>query len=186
MASYARALRSGYSLLMDVTADLQRLLDRAAVVETIVGIANALDLKEWPRVRSCLADELDIDYSEFRGEAPARISADPYVASREAGLRGVRSLHMSTNHEITIAGDGATCRSAYRIFRVAESDASGRLDTAGHYEHRLVRVGGRWLVTSITQTVVVLDGERSVHGAFRDENRDLSGATRPRDEQDED
>jgi hypothetical protein len=150
---------------------MQRLLDRAAIVDTIVAIANAFDRKDWPRLRGCLASELEVDYSDFRGEPPARVSAHAYVAGRESGLAGLATLHISTNHEVEIQGDTATCRSAYRIYRIdpAVAAKSGRLDTAGHYEHRLARVGERWLVTAIRQTVVMLQGNRAVHRALRPE-----------------
>jgi len=162
---------------MDLTENLQRLLDRAAVVETVVGIANTFDRKDWPRLRSYLADELYTDYSQFRGEPPSYVSADAYVAARETGLRGVTSLHLTTNHEVAIDRDTATCYSAYRIYRVDSANPARRLDTAGTYDHRLSRADSRWLVTSITQTVVVLEGDRSIHGAFRDSAGDAGRAT---------
>ena len=145
---------------------LRQLVDRTAIIGTIVGIANAIDRKDWGKLRSLLADELDTDYSQFRGEPAGRVVADAYVASRKEGLEGVRTLHISTNHEVAVRGDEADCYSAYQIFRVAEGRGE-RLDTAGTYEHRLVRAGDGWLVRGIKQTVVVLSGDRSVHGALR-------------------
>ncbi len=46
--------------------DIGWIIDRAAVVDTIVAVANAIDAEDWQKVRSHLADEIDIDYSEFR------------------------------------------------------------------------------------------------------------------------
>ncbi len=146
---------------------MQRLIDRAAVIDTIVAFANAFDRQDWPRLRSLLTDELDTDYSEFRGEPPARVSANDYVRARETGLAGVRTLHLSTNHEVTISGDEATCYSAYQIFRVSQKDVADRLDTAGNYEHRLQRHADGWRICAVRQTVVVLSGKPAVHGALR-------------------
>ena len=69
------------------------------------------------------------------------MSADAYVEARRNGLRGLKTLHISTNHQIEIDGDRARCRSAYRIHRVDPARAPGedRLDAAGHYEHDLVQ-----------------------------------------------
>ena len=123
---------------MPIETSFSTLLDRAAIIDALVGLANAMDAQDWARVRSLLADEVDVDYSQFRGEAPARVSADAYVASRIEGLRGLRTLHMSTNHEVTIGGDDGTCASAYHILRV--DPATGRrLDSWGTYQHRLAR-----------------------------------------------
>src|SRR6267142_6453309 len=96
-------------------ASIREILDRAAIVEAIVGLANAMDAQDWARVRSLLADELDVDYSQFRGEPPARVTADGYVASRIEALKGLRTLHTSTNHEVSIEGDQGRCASAYHI-----------------------------------------------------------------------
>jgi hypothetical protein len=158
-------VRRGVGGAAGPVTEVQRLVDRVAVVDTIVGIANAFDRKDWTRLRGYLAPELEVDYSDFRGEPSSRVSADAYVAGRASGLHDLATLHISTNHEVQLDGDLATCRSAYRIYRVDRSLApeAGRLDTAGHYEHRLARAGGRWLVTAITQTVVMQRGNRAVH-----------------------
>ena len=145
------------------------LTDRIQVADTVVGAANALDAKDWSRLRGYLTDDLDVDYSDFRGEAPARMSADEYVATRRRGLDGLRTLHISTNHAVEIDGDRARCVSAYRIYRVdpAGEEGKDRLDTAGMYEHGLLRTPGGWRICRIRQTVVVRAGNASVHGAFR-------------------
>lgn len=155
--------------MMETPPQLQLLLDRAAITDTVVGAANAFDTQEWARLRACLTDDLHTDYSDFRGEAPATVTADSYVEARRSGLRGLKTLHISTNHQIEIDGDRAHCRSAYRIYRVDPTRAQGenRLDTAGHYEHDLVRTPSGWRISGIKQTVVLLEGAATVHGAFR-------------------
>ena len=47
--------------------DIRWIIDRAAVVDTIIGFANAIDAQDWQKLRSHLADQIDIDYSEFPG-----------------------------------------------------------------------------------------------------------------------
>ena len=148
---------------------LNSVADLLAVTDVIVGLANALDAKDWRALRSYLAPELEVDYSEFRGEAPCRMSAEAYVEARRQGLGDLKTLHLSTNHQVTLAGDQAACVSAYRIYRLDPRGEPGqnRLDTAGQYRHRLVRIGDAWRVTHIAQTVVLLEGNRAIHGAFR-------------------
>jgi hypothetical protein len=148
-------------------ASIRAALDRGAIVDAIVGLANAMDAQDWARVRSLLADELDVDYSHFRGEPPTRVTADSYVASRIEGLKGLRTLHTSTNHEVTVEGDQGTCTSAYHILRV-EPTTGRRLDTWGTYQHRLARTANGWRVTGIVQNVVWLEGDRAIHGALRE------------------
>lgn len=145
------------------------LSDRTAIIDVIVGIANAFDTKDWKRLRSFLAQEIEVDYADFRGTPPTRITADTYVSSREAGLLGLTTLHLSMNHEVQVEHDEATCRSAFCIYRQDPQAATGenRLDSAGHYRHHLVRCETRWKVTHIVQSVIWVEGNRALHGAFR-------------------
>src|SRR5262249_43074734 len=120
-----------------------------------------------------LADEVVTDYSQLRGEPARRVSADEYVEERRRGLLGVRTLHVSTNHEVRITGDRADCLSAYRIYRLDPPMAAGEdgFDTAGTYRHQLLRTAGGWLVCAITQTVLLRQGNPLVHGAFLPERQ---------------
>ncbi len=154
---------------MDESSNIRWVIERARVIDVIVGFANAMDAKDWQKLRTSLADEVDIDYSAFRGEAPRLVTAEEYVKQRVDGLAGLLTLHISTNHEVTILGDCASCQSAYRIYRLDPTRESGqsRLDTAGNYIHRLVQADGYWRINGIKQTVVLQSGNRQVHGALR-------------------
>jgi hypothetical protein len=69
---------------------------------------------------------------------------------------------------VTISADAATCHSAYRIFRFDPLRAPGenRLDTAGAYEHGLVRTPQGWRIDRIRQTVLIQEGNPLVHGGL--------------------
>ena len=154
---------------MDELSEIRWLIERTKIIEIIVRFANARDEKDWQRLRTCLADEIDIDYSAFRGEAPKRITAEEYVQQRIDGLAGLLTLHISTNHEVTILLNGAQCKSAYRIYRLdpAREPGQARLDTAGKYTHHLIKANGQWRINAIQQTVVIISGNPEVHGALR-------------------
>jgi SnoaL-like domain len=155
-------------MAFELTA-IQWMIERVQIIDVVVGIANAMDEKNWQRLRQYLADEINIDYSEFRGEPPQQITAEAYVQQRVKGLAGLKTLHISTNHEVTVSNDYAQCRSAYRIYRFdpAREQGQDRLDTAGNYDHQLIQVEGEWRVTAIKQTVVMMTGNRQVHGGLR-------------------
>jgi SnoaL-like domain len=154
---------------MSELLDIRWIIDRAAVIDTIVAVANAFDAKDWQKLRSHLADEIDIDYSEFRGEPPRRVTAEEYIQQRVENLAGLRTLHVSTNHEVTIKSDAAKCKSVYRIYRLDPTRESGqnRLDTGGNYFHDLIQTDGLWRITGIRQTVLIVSGNTQVHGALR-------------------
>jgi hypothetical protein len=150
-------------------SDIGSIIDRTAVIDTIIGFANAFDAKDWEKVRFYLADEIDIDYSEFRSEPPKRVTAEEYIKQRIEGLAGLRTLHVSTNHEVTINNNTAECQSAYQIYRLDPTRESGqnRFDTAGNYFHSLIQTDQHWLIAGIKQTVVIVSGNPQIHGALR-------------------
>jgi hypothetical protein len=151
-------------------SDLQAILARSKIVDVVLAFANAFDRKDWTRLRALLADEIWTDYFELRGESPGNVAADEYVAARRSGLAGLRTLHVSTNHEVQIDVTRASCWSAYQIYRVDPriADRPNQFYTAGHYEHGLIQsADGAWRIDSIRQTVVTRSGDASVHGAFR-------------------
>jgi hypothetical protein len=92
-----------------------------------------------------------------------------YIQQRVNGLRGLKTLHISTNYEVTITGNDAKCKSAYHIYRVdpTRESVENRLDTVGNYIHQLTQINGCWQITAIKQTVMMITGNNQVHGALR-------------------
>jgi hypothetical protein len=145
---------------------LRDLLDRDAVRDLVVRFANAFDLQDWNALRACLAAEIFVDYSAFRGEPPRTVTAEDYVESRASALAALKTQHLSTNHQVTLEGDRAECFSAFLIHRIAP--ASGDfLDTAGNYWHGCSRTPDGWRIDRIRQTVLWTRGTPEIHGALR-------------------
>lgn len=151
------------------SSSINWVIERVKIIDVVVGFANTMDAKDWQKLQGYLANEIDIDYSEFRGERPQQISAQEYVQERIKGLTGLKTLHISTNHEVTIQEKSAQCKSAYRIYRIDPTQEPGqeRLDTAGNYLHQLMKVDENWQIKGIRQTVVIMSGNPQVHGALR-------------------
>ena len=145
---------------------LRLLLDRAAVVDVVLGFAQALDVKDWAACRRCFSDEVETDYSDLRGDPPQTVTADGFVASRRAALERLKTLHLSTNHLVTIDGDRATCVSAAVIHRLRPEDAE-RFDTYCAYTHSLVRTATGWKISKIKQSVYWNTGNPDVHSGVR-------------------
>lgn len=154
---------------MDDASPLRRLADRAEITDTILRFARAMDAQDWTSLRSCLLPTVDVDYSDLRGEPPARVSADEFVAARARGLGGLKTQHISTNHLVSTDGDRAECVSCFLIHRLDPHGAEGRntFDSAGHCAHRLRRTPDGWRIEGITQTVLWSRGDPEVHGALR-------------------
>lgn len=96
---------------MDDIRLLQQLADRTGVIDTVLHAARAMDVQDWPALRACLAVTLDVDYSDLRGDPPATIAAEAYVAARITCLGGSR---LSTSAPITSSRSRVIARSAHR------------------------------------------------------------------------
>jgi hypothetical protein len=145
---------------------LSALRDRAAIVDVVLGLARALDLKDWAACRRCFTDVIETDYSDLRGEPPSTIEADAFVELRRTALERLKTLHLSANHLVTVEGDRATCVSAAVIYRLRPEDGL-RFDTYCSYTHGLVRAGGLWKIGTIKQTVYWNTGNPDVHAGAR-------------------
>jgi len=146
---------------------LSVLKDRVAVTDVVLGFARSLDLKDWEACRRCFLDEIETDYSDFRGEPPSRVKADDFVAKRRLALERLKTLHLSTNHQVTIDGDRATCVSAAVIHRLRPED-SERFDTYCTYTHTLTHTSAGWKIAKVKQTVHWNTGNPDIHaGAWR-------------------
>jgi hypothetical protein len=142
------------------------LADRAAVSDLLLEFARALDSKDWTICRRCLLDEIETDYSDLRGEPPARVNAEDFVAKRRMALAPLKTLHLSTNHQVTVYGDRATCVSVGVIHRLRPEDGE-RFDTYCTYTHSLVRTSAGWKIAKIKQTVHWNTGNPEIHAGAK-------------------
>ena len=149
---------------------LSLLRDRATVIDVVLALARALDVKDWAACRRCFTDEIETDYSDLRGESPSTVKADDFVALRRTALEKLKTLHLSSNHLVTADGDRARCVSAAIIHRMRPEDGE-RFDTYCAYTHDLVCAGGQWKISKIKQTVYWNSGNPDVHAGARPPGR---------------
>lgn len=147
---------------------LQWLLDRQAVIDTVLRLSQALDQQDWQAARACLTDELETDYSSFRGTPPTRLSAGAFVGLRQAGLTGLQTQHLSLNHLVEVDGAQARCRADFVIHRWPTDPQDRRFfHSYGYYHYALARAGEGWRICGIMQVAVRHEGDSSLHGAHR-------------------
>jgi hypothetical protein len=133
----------------------------------VIRCARSLDTQDWALCRSCFSDEIEQDYSDFRGEPASTINADEFVALRRA-LAGIKTQHLSTYHAVTVEDDSAVCISGMVVFRYRPDGISAReFDTHGYYTHTLMRRPDGWKITRVKQTVLWSKGNPQVHGFHR-------------------
>lgn len=161
-----------WSVAPDLPGASDAAIDRMEVIDTIARFGRALDDQDWPALRRCLAAELDVDYSSFRGTPPARIAADEFVAQRRTGLAGLVTQHLAEGHVVQLDGDAALCRCDFAIRRWPRDPSDGRfLHSYGTYHYGLRRTADGWEISSIVQAVSRSEGDRELHGALRQGGR---------------
>lgn len=148
--------------------------NRQDVVSTIHEFCRAFDQRDWSALRRCLAANLVVDYSGFRGTLPTRMTADEFVALRQTALEGLVTQHLSVNHLVTFTDQDARCRFDFVIHRWPRDAADSRFfHTFGYYEIvlRLAEDAAHgWVIQSITQQALRSEGNPELHGALRKHN----------------
>jgi len=144
--------------------DLRRLLDRRRIVDVTVRMASANDAQDWPTLRACFADEIDVDYTSLAGGEPGRVAADDLVARWRTLRRGFGATHhQETNHLVDLGGDEADCTAAFLATHFLPNDHGAPLWTlGGTYRYRLRRdgEGGAWRIHALTMTATLADGNQ--------------------------
>jgi hypothetical protein len=128
----------------------------------LLAYGDALDRKDWASARACFLPEVEADYRALRGTREV-LSAEAFVARREAALAPLLTRHRVEPLEVEEQGGKARVRSRYRIERVdPRRPAPNHLHTEGEYEHRLRRYPEGWRIVAVRQTLTFEDGDRSI------------------------
>lgn len=132
-------------------AALQAIVDERAVIAIADGVDNAVDARDWTRARSYFADKVLADFSTLTGQPPATISAEDLIGGWSGNLKGSKtSLHLRTNHQVTIAGDRATVVSHGYAWNRMPGQGDPLWEVWGTYEHRLTRTTDSWKIDGFT------------------------------------
>jgi hypothetical protein len=138
--------------------------DRDGIENTINRFMNSFDLKDWSVMKELLLDEIQIDYSDLRGDPPATVSATDYVKARRTALEHLSTHHLLSNFEIDIESNEAVARASCVIYR---TDGATPFNSHAFYVFGLKRTGDGWRIASIKQTIFWNEGRAAIHGGVR-------------------
>ena len=142
-------------------AQLQWLVDRAAISDLLTDYARALDDKDWEGYAANYADDGVLAISPTIAHT-GRAGLAEFVAVSLGRYAGTH--HISTNHAITIDGDSATTRSYLLAAHVLEAENPFRhADGAGWYRCKLRRTPDGWRFAHVTLEIRYLSGEPVLH-----------------------
>ena len=162
---------------------LQALLDRAAISDTVIAYATGLDRRDWALYRSIFCDDLEMEFTSV-GIRAGTYSADAWVRSAQRLFAGFSATqHTSSNHVHVLRGDTASCTSSMQAehFVAPGPDiAAGaeRWTIGGYYENELVRTSAGWKLRRVALHVTWSTGNPEVSSVALARGRAIHAAAR--------
>jgi len=140
--------------------------ERIDVAEVVYAYATGIDTRDWRPYRSIFADEVEIDFSSWDGNAARRLRADDWVAGVQPLFHGLDATqHSMSNPRVTIDGESATCvmyMQAAHFLRNNEGDAEFTI--GGYYTDQLVKTPAGWRLCGVKLTVLWSRGNKHIMG----------------------
>jgi hypothetical protein len=140
--------------------------DRVEIEELLFRFMASFDRKDWDTMRASLAATIDCDYSSFRGTPRATITAEEYIEQRKTALSSLKTQHNLSNLSIAATESKAEVQCNYAILRFhADFDGSREkfFHSYGSYRFGVARTAAGWRIESIKQTLLMSDGNPSLH-----------------------
>lgn len=141
---------------------LQRLVDRAAIIDVVCAFAVALDTRDWALLRGTLADPIEVDYPDSVGVGT--FAAEDLVATAQKFFGALdATLHISANHQVTLDGDRASCVSTLFASHYLASASEPRVQRqVGYYTNHLERQDDHWRIRRTEQHQGWVEGNPEV------------------------
>jgi hypothetical protein len=161
--------------------DLERLVDRSEISETITRYFNSLDHRDWDLMRATLADEIEVDFSELFGDPVATHRSADFVEFARGVLSGFQATqHISPNHVISIEGDRATASAGMYAWHKVPPDAAAEctFTLRGRYDIGLERTAQGWRMNLLHMSVWDEEGNKGVYDIAGERFEALQGELR--------
>jgi len=141
--------------------------ENSTIIKLIEDFCKSFDTKNWELMNNCLNAELVTDYESFRGTPKQNISSIKYIKKRKIGLKTLNTEHKTTEYLITKSTNEIKCHCKFEIRRF-DLNSDKFLHSFGEYEFDLIEVNQALKIYKIKQTVKEIEGDKSIHGAFRE------------------
>jgi hypothetical protein len=131
--------------------------DNEQIAEVLIRYATGIDSKDWPLLRSCWTDEIDVDYQQLGRFTSADALTD---VMRQLHENMGPTYHRMSNFVIAVDGDRATVRSYVQaVLMLQPDDSTNWVDALGHYDDVFVRTPDGWRISErVSRTARTLTG----------------------------
>lgn len=131
--------------------------DKEQITEVLIRYATGIDSKDWPLLRSCWTDEIDVDYQQL-GHFTSPDSLTEVMTRLHENMGP--TYHRLSNFVIAVDGDRATVRSyVHAVLMLQPDDPTNWVDALGHYDDVFVRTPDGWRISErVSRTARTLAG----------------------------
>lgn len=122
--------------------------DKEQIAEVLIRYATGIDSKDWPLLRTCWTDDVDVDYGEVGRYSGVEAITD-LMAQLHNGMGP--TYHRLSNLSVTVDGDRAVARSyVLAHLQAVPGDPASWVEALGHYDDELVRTPAGWRIAKRT------------------------------------
>jgi hypothetical protein len=144
--------------------EIQYLIDRVKIVETVKRLTFHMDKKDWQAYEAEFAAQVEVDFTDtaFGGNQARMAPREKWAAAVKSGLaRFFETQHFASNYFVEINGDHATTITYYiaRHFMKGPDGKKYVLDEGGYYTHGFAKVNGAWKVNRNKLTPLWEEGD---------------------------
>jgi ketosteroid isomerase-like protein len=135
---------------VDMELELEHLLARTAILETLRRYCASLDRRDFEALASCFSDDCRAKFSVSSTETDTLVGGKAIAKWCHAILQFRHSIHNVSHADIKIDGEMATSTSLLVATLIHGSERGGRAFVRGiQYDDTLRRTGnGTWLIDS--------------------------------------
>jgi len=143
-----------------MNSELESILDRTRIIETINRLFIGTDNRDWEFVKSCFAPRVRFDMSSLGAGEPKDLTPDEIVAAWDAGLKPLRAIHhQAGNFLVNINGSKAEafCYGIASHYLPNKTNSNTRT-FVGSYDFGLLRDEDDWRIDSFKFNLKYIDG----------------------------
>lgn len=136
------------------------------VIDLVIRFNKTFDSKDWGLMSDCLGEKLELDYMSLRGRPKRKSKSEKYISDRKKGMRGLKTIHKTKNHELSKDGSEIRCECDFEIERY-EIEGDDFFHSYGQYNFGVNLIDSNLKIVKIKQVIDRNEGNRKIHGAFK-------------------
>jgi hypothetical protein len=141
--------------------DLETLLEKDRIVDTLVELFVATDRREWNSVREVFAPNVHFDMSSLTGVPASAMTGAQIAQAWDEGLEPLKAIHhQAGNFQVRVQGPTTAGARCYAIATHFLPNPAGRNTRTfvGSYDFELEKLAGRWRIALFRFNLKYVEG----------------------------